>query len=53
MRERLEKMGATDFELRPGRSGQFDVTIDGTLKYTRSKTGRFPTDTEIEDLMPD
>ena len=53
MRDRLEKRGATDFELRPGRSGQFDVTVDGALKYTRSKTGRFPTDAEIEDLMPD
>ena len=52
MRERLEKQGAADIELRPGRSGQFDVTVDGALKYTRSKTGRFPTDTEIEDLLP-
>ena len=51
MRERLEKMGATDFELRPGKSGQFDVTVDGALKYTRSRTGRFPTDAEIDDLM--
>jgi len=51
VRERLEKMGAADFELRPGRSGQFDVTVDGALKYTRSKTGRFPTDAEIEDLL--
>ena len=52
MRERLEKLGATNFELRPGRSGQFDVTVDGSLKYTRSKTGRFPTDDEIDDLAP-
>ncbi|TMJ29090.1 MAG: hypothetical protein E6G95_07440 [Alphaproteobacteria bacterium] len=52
MRERLEKLGASDIELRPGKSGQFDVTVDGALKYTRSKTGRFPTDDEIEDLMP-
>ena len=52
MRDRLEKLGATDFELRVGRSGQFDVTVDGTLKYTKSKTGRFPTDAEIEDLLP-
>jgi predicted Rdx family selenoprotein len=51
VRERLEKMGAADFELRPGRSGQFDVTVDGALKYTRSKTGRFPTDAEIEYLL--
>lgn len=50
MRERLERLGAAEVEFRLGRSGQFDVTIDGTLKYTRSKTGRFPTDDEIEDL---
>ena len=53
MRDHLQKLGATDFELRPGKSGQFDVTVDGALKYTRSKTGRFPTDDEIEDLVGD
>lgn len=52
MRESLERQGAADIELRPGRSGQFDVTVDGALRYTRSKTGRFPTDAEIEDLLP-
>ena len=51
MRDSLQKKGAADVELRPGKSGQFDVTIDGALKYTRSKTGRFPTDAEIEDLL--
>ena len=50
MRDSLQKLGAADIELRPGRSGQFDVTVDGALRYTRSKTGRFPTDDEIEDL---
>ena len=53
MRERLERLGAADIELRIGKSGQFDVTVDGALKYTRSKTGRFPTDDEIEDLLSD
>jgi predicted Rdx family selenoprotein len=51
VRESLEKLGARDVELKVGRSGQFDVTVDGALKYTRSKTGRFPTDDEIEDLV--
>jgi len=51
VRERLEKKGAADIELRAGKSGQFDVTVDGALKYTRSKTGRFPTDDEIEALV--
>ena len=52
MRDSLQKLGAQDIEVRIGRSGQFDVTVDGQLKYTRSKTGRFPTDDEIEDLIP-
>ena len=51
MRDSLQKLGAADIELRTGRSGQFDVTVDGTLKYTRATTGRFPTDDEIEDLV--
>ena len=51
MRDSLQKQGATDIELRPGKSVQFDVTVDGALKYTRSKTGRFPTYAEIEDLL--
>ena len=51
MRDRLETLGASDIEMRIGKSGQFDVTVDGTLKYTRSKTGRFPTDDEVAALM--
>jgi predicted Rdx family selenoprotein len=51
VRDRLQNRGATDIELRVGRSGQFDVTVDGTLKYTKSKTGRFPSDGEVEDFL--
>ena len=51
VRDSLSKRGIADIELRPGKSGQFDVTVDGTLRYTRAKTGRFPTDAEIEDLL--
>ena len=51
MRDSLQKMGAADIELRPGKSGQFDVTVDGALLYSRTKTGRFPTDAEVEDLL--
>jgi predicted Rdx family selenoprotein len=51
VRDSLQKLGAADIELRPGKSGQFDVTVDGALKYARSKTGRFPTDDEIEDVL--
>ena len=50
MRDRLQKLGAAEIELKVGKSGQFDVTVDGKLEYTRSKTGRFPTDDEIDGL---
>jgi predicted Rdx family selenoprotein len=52
VRDQLQKLSTADIELRVGRSGQFDVTVDGALKYTRARTGRFPTDDEIEDLLP-
>jgi predicted Rdx family selenoprotein len=51
VRDSLQKMGAADIELRPGKSGQFDVTVDGELRFTRGKVGRFPTDSEIDDLV--
>lgn len=50
MRELLARSGHTDVTLTPGKSGQFDITVDGTLAYTRAKTGRFPTDDEIDAL---
>jgi predicted Rdx family selenoprotein len=57
VRDSLQKLGTANgaelgIELRPGKSGQFDVTVDGELRYTRRDTGRFPTDAEIEDLLP-
>jgi hypothetical protein len=51
VRDHLQKLGTHDVEMRVGRSGQFDVSIDGNLKYTRARTGRFPTDDEIADLV--
>ena len=51
MRDSLQNQGAADIELRPGKSGQFDVTVDGDVRYSRARTGRFPTDAEIEDLL--
>jgi len=52
VRDRLERLGAADIELHIGKSGQFDVSVDGELKYTRRDTGRFPTDAEVEALLP-
>ncbi len=50
MRDRLARSGHTDVTLTPGKSGQFDITIDDKLAYTRASTGRFPSDEEIDAL---
>lgn len=52
MKAKLEQLGVSDIDIAPGKSGQFDVTVDGTLAYSRYQTGRFPTDDEIEALAP-
>jgi selT/selW/selH-like putative selenoprotein len=35
--------------IRPGKSGQFDVLINGELIFSKSQTGRFPIAGEVED----
>ncbi|MCW5744679.1 MAG: Rdx family protein [Alphaproteobacteria bacterium] len=50
MKAKLEQTGISDIDLSPGKSGQFDITVDGQLAYSRSRTGRFPTDEEIDAL---
>ena len=30
--------------------GVFEITVDGELKFSKKKLGRFPTDEEIEAL---
>jgi predicted Rdx family selenoprotein len=33
----------------PGKSGQFDVLVDGDVIFSKSQTGRFPLDDEVEE----
>ena len=37
-------------ELQTGKSGQFDVVVDGKLAYSRYATGRFPTEQDLEQV---
>jgi predicted Rdx family selenoprotein len=39
-------------DIQPGKSGQFDVVIDGKLAYSRYETGRFPADADLEKIPP-
>lgn len=47
MRALLTQYGVEDVTIAPGTSGQFDVTSDGALLYSKRLMGRFPMDEEI------
>ena len=38
-------------EITAGKSGQFDVLVDGRLVFSKSSTGRFPVDGEVEEIF--
>jgi selT/selW/selH-like putative selenoprotein len=50
VRDALQAKGISNIELKPGKSGQFDITIDGALAYSRYDSGRFPSEQEIDRL---
>jgi selT/selW/selH-like putative selenoprotein len=49
----LIELGVADVELRPGRSGQFDIEVDGEVRYSRAQTRGFPTEAEVVALIPE
>ncbi|MEO7402284.1 MAG: Rdx family protein [Burkholderiales bacterium] len=44
----LERRGQPAATLQLGKSGQFDVSVDGKLVYSRYQTGRFPTEADLD-----
>jgi predicted Rdx family selenoprotein len=46
----FESHGRGPVEIQPGRAGQFDVVVDGRVVYSKSTTGRFPEDPDLENL---
>ncbi|MEE3092678.1 MAG: Rdx family protein [Pseudomonadota bacterium] len=51
MKARLEAKGLKEFELVPGRPGQFDIAFGDELVFSRHRVGRFPTDDEVDALV--
>ena len=41
-------VGGDDIELIQGATGAFEIIVDGETRYSKLKTGRFPTDGEVE-----
>jgi len=43
----FETRGRGPVEINPGRTGQFDVIVDGKVVYSRYETGRFPSEADL------
>jgi selT/selW/selH-like putative selenoprotein len=37
-------------DIQPGRTGQFDVVVNGKVAFSRYETGRFPSETELANI---
>jgi predicted Rdx family selenoprotein len=48
----LQQRGAQDVHLVQGGRGVFDIRLDGAVAYSKAHSGRFPTDAEVDALLP-
>jgi len=46
----LEARGRGPVKIQRGKSGQFDVVVDGRVVYSRRETGKFPSDADLEKV---
>jgi hypothetical protein len=46
----IEGRGRGPVTLEPGKSGQFDVVVDGKVAYSRYDTRTFPSEGDLERL---
>ncbi|MSQ72172.1 MAG: hypothetical protein EXR27_12895 [Betaproteobacteria bacterium] len=51
MKAWIEANGHGHVDIQPGKSGQFDVQVDGKLVYSRYETGRFPWEADLRKLQ--
>jgi predicted Rdx family selenoprotein len=52
VRDRLINAGDHDVELVAGSGGVFEIEVDGVLRFSKRALRRFPTDAEIDALVP-
>ena len=50
MKAWFEARGRGPIDVQVGKSGQFDVVVDGRLAYSKYKTGRFPSESDLEKV---
>jgi predicted Rdx family selenoprotein len=46
----IEGRGRGPVDIQPGKSGQFDVVVDGKVAYSRYDTRTFPSEADLERL---
>jgi predicted Rdx family selenoprotein len=45
----LDKHFGEKVSIKAGKTGQFDVIVDGQVIFSKGKVGRFPVEGEVED----
>ncbi len=51
MKAWIEAHGRGPVDIQPGKTGQFDVVIEGKLVYSRYETGRFPSEADLQKIQ--
>lgn len=52
MRDLFQSRTGAKVDLVKGSGGVFEITVDGTLAYSKKSTGRFPQGRELDALFP-
>jgi len=47
----FESQGRGPVDAQIGKTGQFDIVIDGQLAYSKYTTGRFPSEADLEKVI--
>jgi predicted Rdx family selenoprotein len=48
----IEARGRGPVDIEAGKTGQFDVLVDGKVVYSRYDTGLFPTESDLLKILP-
>jgi hypothetical protein len=46
----FEARGRGPVDIQVGKTGQFDVLVDGRLAYSKYQTGRFPSEADLASI---
>ena len=51
MKAWIEARGRGPAQIEAGKTGQFDILVDGKVVYSRYDTGRFPAEPELLKIL--